>query len=236
MKKIIAFISFFVAFAAYSQTFQITYNGEPVGETLDFIATQGNSDNELVLIIQNNSEEVDSIYLSKHVIEEVPGSVNLFCIGDGCYDGNASTTPLVLEPGASSNAGSFHLLYNPGGTEGTTKVRYNFYTSSYSVPLIINFIYGNTGIEETDFSVNNLTAYPNPATSSVNVSYDLSGFRAGSACLVITNLVGSKVAVHSLNGTSGKVSMDVSNLDAGIYFYSIEADGKIVSTKKLIVK
>ena len=84
MKKIIAFISFFVAFAAYSQTFQITYNGEPVGETLDFIATQGNSDNELVLIIQNNSEEVDSIYLSKHVIEEVPGSVNLFCIGDGC--------------------------------------------------------------------------------------------------------------------------------------------------------
>ena len=68
------------------------------------------------------------------------------------------------------------------------------------------------------------------------MAYDLSGFRAGSARLVITNLVGSKVAVHSLNGTSGKVRMDISNLDSGIYFYSIEADGKIVSTKKLIVR
>ena len=236
MKKIIAFILFFVAVAAYAQTFQVTYNGEPVGETLDFIVTEPDDESELVLILTNNSEGVDSINLSKHVIEEVPGSRNLFCIGDGCYEDNASRFPLILQPGESSTRENFHLLYNPGSTEGTTVVNYYFSTSSYGVSLTINYIFGNTGVEEEELAVNTLTAYPNPATSSVNIAYDLSGFGNSDARIVLTNLVGSKVAVRPISGTSGKVNLDISALDAGIYFYSIEADGKIVSTKKLIVK
>lgn len=236
MKKIIALILFLAVTAAYAQTFQISYNGEQVGETLDFIATEGGDDNELVIVLTNNSEDVDNIYLTKHIIAEVPGSVNLFCIGGVCYDSQSSSTPLVLQPGESSNSQQFHLLYNPGETEGTTTVKYIFYTSRYSDSVTVNYTYGNVGVEEAELLVNSLTAYPNPATSNVTVAYDLSGFRANSARVVITNLVGSKVAARPINGTSGKVSIDLSNLDAGIYFYSIEADGKIVSTKKLIVK
>ena len=203
---------------------------------MDITVPVANDDNEFTIVLTNNSEEVDNIYLTKYVLAEVPGSTNLFCIGGACYDSQSSSTPLVLQPGESSNSQQFHLLYNPGETEGTTTVKYIFYTSRYSDSVTVNYIYGNVGVEEAELLVNSLTAYPNPATSSVTMAYDLSGFRAGSARLVITNLVGSKVAVHSLNGTSGKVRMDISNLDSGIYFYSIEADGKIVSTKKLIVR
>ena len=84
--------------------------------------------------------------------------------------------------------------------------------------------------------MNSLTAYPNPATSSVTIAYDLSNLSSADTRVVITNLVGSKVAVRPIAGTSGKVSMDISNLDSGIYFYSIESAGKVVSTKKLIVR
>lgn len=238
MKKIISTILFLAVTAVYAQSFQISYNGEQVGESLDFIATEPDDDNELVIILTNDSEAVDSIFLMKRVIEEVPGSSNVFCIGGLCTepDITASSSPMILQPGESSNSGTFHLLYNPGGAEGTTVVAYTFRSGDFIKSLTVNYIYRSVGIEEADICVNSLTAYPNPATSSVTVAYDLSGLRAGNTRLIITNLVGSKVAVRPINGTSGKVSMDLSNLDSGIYFYSIEADGKIVSTKKLIVK
>lgn len=238
MKKIIALILFSAFAAVYAQSFQITYNGEPVPSPLDFMATVGDDDNELVVTITNTSEEPDTIYLSKRVVTEVPGSYNTFCIGI-CYDASVTTAPvpLILQPGENSDGHGFHFLYNPGGNEGTTTVDYTFTSGSFSTLMTVNYTYTAVGISSSDLRVNSFTAYPNPATSSVTIAYDLSGlYSANDTRLVITNLVGSKVAVRSLNGTSGKVSMDISNLDAGIYFYSIEANGQAVSTRKLIVK
>ena len=228
-----------MAFAAvYAQSFQITYNGDPVGDEFDFIVEQANEESELVFVIANTSEAVDSIYLTRRVASEVPGSYNVFCIGGMCYDnGNVSTSPMVLQPGETSEGSDFHFIYNPCGNEGVTTVDYTFTSGSFSVALQVNYSYSTVGIGSADIRVNSLAAYPNPATANVTVAYDLSGIHAGSdARLVITNLVGSKVAVHALNGTSGKVGVDVSSLDAGIYFYSIEANGQAISTRKLIVK
>ena len=238
MKKIVAFILFSAVIAVYAQSFQISYRGEQVGESLDFIAESPDDDNELVLVLTNNSQEVDTIYLVKHVLAEVEGSYNTFCIGECSEpDVTASTEPLILLPGESSDGRSFHLLYNPSGMAGTTTVKYVFTSGSFKDSVTVNYIYDPTGIEEVVVRVNSLTAYPNPATTSVTVAYDLSGLSTGSdASLVITNLVGSKVAERPIAGTSGKVSMDVSGLDAGIYFYSIESGSRIISTKKLIVK
>lgn len=237
MKKIITLILFMAVTAIYAQSFQITYNGEPVGESLDYVVRAANDDNELVVNITNTSDVVDSIYLSKRVISEVPGSYNTFCIGV-CYDPSITTAPIpfILQPGETSDGPGFHFLYNPCGNEGTTSVDYTFTAGSFSTTIRVNYIYSTDGINSSDLRVNSLTAYPNPATTNVTVAYDLSGFRSGNTRLVITNLVGSKMAVSPISGTSGKVSVDLSTLDSGIYFYSIEADGKIVSTKKLIVK
>lgn len=237
MKKIVTLILFLAVTAVYAQSFQISYDGAQVAGTIDFIAEEADDDNELVLTITNTSTEEENIYLTKYVLAEVPGSYNLFCIGDACYEASTSSTPLVLQPGESSDGRFFHMLYNPGGTEGTTTVKYVFTSGDYQDSVTVNYIYGNVGVEEAAVSVNSLTAYPNPATSSVTIAYDLSNMRnSADTRVVITNLVGSKVAVRPIAGTSGKVSMDISNLDSGIYFYSIESAGKVVSTKKLIVR
>ena len=239
MKKIAAFILLMAVVAVYAQSFQITYNGEVVTGAINFVAEQADDDNELIVTITNTSDQPDSIFLTRRVTSEVSGSYNIFCIGGQCYDAsiNASSSPMILQPGENSDGSGFHFLYNPCGNEGTTSVDYTFISGGFSTTLTVNYTYTSTGINNSDLHVNSLTAYPNPATTSVTVAYDLSGFRANSdARLVITNLVGSKVAVRSLNGTSGKVSLDLSGLDAGIYFYSVEANGQSISTRKLIVK
>ena len=237
MKKNVTFILLMAVAAVYAQSFQITYNGEPVGEEFNYIVEEANDDNELIFVITNTSSEEISISLSRRVISEVPGSYNIFCFGGGCYDSqNQADNPMVLQPGETSEGSDFHFVYNPCGNEGTTSVNYSFTSTDYSVSVLINYIYSTVGIGNSDLSVNSLAAYPNPATSTVTVAYDLSGISGSDVNLVITNLVGSKVAVRSLNGTSGKVGVDISNLDAGIYFYSIEANGQAISTRKLIVK
>lgn len=236
MKKIISLILFMAVVAVYAQSFQISYNGEPVGEEFNFYVENANDDNELIFIITNTSDEPVTISLSRRVVSEVPGSYNIFCFGGGCYDSqNSAENPMTLQPGETSEGSDFHFLYNPCGNEGTTSVNYSFASADYSVSVMVNYIYSTVGISSSDLSVNSLAAYPNPASTSVTVSYDLSGLNSD-ARLVITNLVGSKVAVRSLNGNSGKVNVDLSNLDAGIYFYSIEANGQAISTRKLIVK
>lgn len=236
MKKIISLILFMAVVAVYAQSFEISYNGEPVGEEFNFYVENANDDNELIFIITNTSSEEISISLSRRVVSEVPGSYNIFCFGGGCYDSqDYANNPMVLQPGETSEGSDFHFVYNPGGNEGTTSVNYSFTSAGYSVSVLVNYIYSTVGISSSDLSVNSLAAYPNPASTSVTVSYDLSGLNSD-ARLVITNLVGSKVAVRSLNGNSGKVNIDLSNLDAGIYFYSIEANGQAISTRKLIVK
>lgn len=236
MKKIISLILFMAVVAVYAQSFQISYNGEPVGEEFNFYVENANDDNELIFIITNTSDEPVTISLSRRVVSEVPGSYNIFCFGGGCYDSqNSAENPMTLQPGETSEGSDFHFLYNPCGNEGTTSVNYSFTSAGYSVSVLVNYIYSTVGISSSDLSVNSLAAYPNPASTSVTVSYDLSGLNSD-ARLVITNLVGSKVAVRSLNGNSGKVNVDLSNLDAGIYFYSIEANGQAISTRKLIVK
>ena len=53
---------------------------------------------------------------------------------------------------------------------------------------------------------------------------------------MITSLVGNRVYTQPINNASGKTNIDLSNLVAGIYFYSIEVNGQAISTKKLIVK
>lgn len=236
MKKIISLILFMAVVAVYAQSFQISYNGEPVGEEFNFYVENANDDNELIFIITNTSDEPVTISLSRRVVSEVPGSYNIFCFGGGCYDSqNSAENPMTLQPGETSEGSDFHFLYNPCGNEGTTSVNYSFASADYSVSVMVNYIYSTVGISSSDLFVNSLAAYPNPASTSVTVSYDLSGLNSD-ARLVITNLVGSKVAVRSLNGNSGKVNVDLSNLDAGIYFYSIEANGQAISTRKLIVK
>jgi hypothetical protein len=56
------------------------------------------------------------------------------------------------------------------------------------------------------------------------------------AKLVIYNLLGSVVRDVQINDAIGKLKVNVSDMDDGIYFYSLLVNNETVKTQKLVVK
>ncbi len=243
MKKI-ALILLLAVFSmtAFSQSISLLYNGEPVSDTLNVYPRFADDDNTFGIIVHNNSANTLHVTVAKEVISEVEGAYNTFCLGS-CYDPSTMVSPATIElaPGESSTEATFHTVYNPMGNYGVTTVKYSFYDEQLNETpayLVVNYIFEDPdGIANHTVNAKTFNAYPNPATSQVTVQFDMANRTAGdNAQIVLTNLVGKKVCAIPVSGSNGKTNIDLSNLVAGIYFYSLEVNGKIISTKKLIVK
>lgn len=240
MKKIaLSLILAAFSMTAFSQSIQLFYNNDAVGDTLNITIDRLNDESTIWLSVKNNTSDSLYVTVAKEVISELSGSYNTFCLGN-CFDPAITTSPTTLDlaAGESSTNDQFHLVYFPANQEGVTTVKYSFYDQRINeIPtvVVVNYITGGVGIKDETITAKVFNAYPNPATSNVTIQYDLAG-HSTDARIVITSLVGNKVYTLPLSNPSGKASIDISNLVAGIYFYSIEANGQVISTKKLIVK
>lgn len=78
--------------------------------------------------------------------------------------------------------------------------------------LDFNISTGLLGVDE--FDVNALSIYPNPAKSSVNISY-----KSSLVALKIYNTLGQEV--DSKNNLGSSVELDLSNLESGIYILKL---------------
>jgi len=79
---------------------------------------------------------------------------------------------------------------------------------------------------------------PNPFNGNTTISYELSK-QASSVSLVIYDVTGKQVMnFNEGKQTSGKhdITIDGSNLEAGVYFYSVVADGVKMTSKMTVVK
>jgi hypothetical protein len=80
-----------------------------------------------------------------------------------------------------------------------------------------------------------LNAFPNPAKNSLTVNYSVeSSFNEAS--IELFDVLGQKLISNELSSSKGQVKLDVSNLDAGVYFYSIRVDGQAIKTERVIVQ
>jgi hypothetical protein len=68
----------------------------------------------------------------------------------------------------------------------------------------------------------------------VNFDYFLDIENAGS--VIIRNLLGSVVKKSALTNAEGKLSVFTGDFPEGIYFYSLDMDGKTMITRKLIIR
>ena len=75
-----------------------------------------------------------------------------------------------------------------------------------------------------------VAAYPNPA--SEEVVFNLGNVNAG-AKLVLRDMSGRTVKMVD---AQAEVRMDVDGLNAGVYFYTLEENGKAIATRKLVVR
>lgn len=97
---------------------------------------------------------------------------------------------------------------------------------------------GTVGTIDQFVAGNESSVYPNPASDNVTVELTLSE-TADAVSIQFTNAMGQVVKSQSIGrvvaNTSNKTTIQVNDLASGVYFYTINADGK-KTTGKLMVK
>jgi hypothetical protein len=85
-----------------------------------------------------------------------------------------------------------------------------------------------TNINKTPKAENNISIYPNPARSEVNVLFDAN---ADIRNIAVYNLIGKAVAVYRVSNGSAK--LDIDNMPSGIYFMRfVDGNNHVVATRK----
>lgn len=81
-----------------------------------------------------------------------------------------------------------------------------------------------------------LSVYPNPTRGQVTVQLNQ---KAGADYkLRLSNIIGQELRTVALRPelTAAGLPLDLSDLHAGVYFYSLLVDGKVTSTKRLVLQ
>jgi len=237
MKNIFTLLLCLITISLGAQSFTLSYGGTPLVNNASINIPTITGSNIDTYVDVTNSSQVDMFFkIFQEPSWNAGAAVVTFCAGGTCYVANESQE-LYLAPGATLGSDEannrFHSSFS-SQTAGTYSVRYKFVNVDDPNDTIAFFINYNTttGISEMA-KVNRLSAYPNPATSSVTLEYDVNN--ASNSFVVIRNLTGMEV-YRAAASASGKTFVDVTSLRAGVYFYGIESDGRILSSKKLLVK
>lgn len=94
---------------------------------------------------------------------------------------------------------------------------------------------GSTSTNDMSAIFNNVSVYPNPATSNATVDFNIS--EANNVSVVVSNLVGQTVMTENLgqlNAGQHNYSLDVAGLNSGMYLITITA-GESKITKQVNV-
>lgn len=195
------------------------------------------------VFITNTSNDTIHLLVKKDDIEQLENTFNTFCWMNLCYPPDVTVSPdaLALAPGETTSETDFYGDYIPNGQEGITLVRYTIFIQGYpndSLSVIFKFNTSNVGIGNyPQFSENMISAaYPNPSSSMVSFDIDMPA-QIRDASIIIRNLLGSEVMRSEVTAYSGKLSLPVTHLNEGVYFYTLTIEGNYpLHTGKLLIK
>lgn len=238
---------FLVLLAVVSAVFahgQIELSGT-VNTAVGSLSVPEDSELDVHWDVVNAGNSTLTLRAKRNVLQEVAGSRNRFCWGPLCYEYNtnqSSSNPnLMITLGAGATESTFHGYYEHQGYAGETIIEYCFFDHYY--PEIqachtVHFCIDNAcivGAKSFTAPSGQLTEVgPNPVNARGVFSYSLQGSPASSE-VVFYNLVGGVVKRIPLDEANGFVFIDAADFNNGIYFYSLELNGRAVSTKRLVI-
>ncbi len=179
-------------------------------------------------------------------------------VGSGAITGAGPGVPVEVPVDIAypMSSGSTHAFYVTANTSGTTfsytngTAVGNTWASDVNItlkegngggyPFAVTFsprnFNGNViyclpvGVTET-LNSNTVSVYPNPTSDVLNISLPLTGLTTD---LSVYNVIGEVVLKEQLiaNGTTNQ--LDISNLNAGVYFVKLQAKGFEYSTKLFV--
>lgn len=240
MKKIYILFALIlvVALGLRAQNVQFKYDGNVIGDTINFELEDSEGLRTDFIHFTNITMTPRTVLVQLHRKIMATDADLLMCFNGNCLLDTISTTPLALEPGVEFTEFDLQYLYfNKETSIGTLNIldastmdvigsftaRYIDKTVSLPKPLKENTILS-------------AEVYPNPVANNASIKYNLPS-NYNNAKIVVRNMVGAVVKTFDINTPGqGKVQFSTSDLQNGVYFYSIISNGKNLTTKKMIVK
>jgi len=231
MRKLITLFSFLFVGSLFAQTL----TDETVSHKVYYDANVASADvTGAHVVIKNNSATTNSYKVRWNGFANTLCSVNYFC-WDLCY------TPGKLESDAGLNvlAGMTNSLFSPhifsqgGGIEGSCTVSYTFFNENDlndTLQVIVEFV-ATTSISVLENTPTVSAVYPNPAANFVNVK--LNNVNKGQ--FQIINVLGQVVKTEEITQATSNLSIDIADLESGVYFYSLIVKGQAVESKRLVI-
>jgi hypothetical protein len=147
----------------------------------------------------------------------------------------SSYTAKFLAPTTIGNNFYISRVFENGRT--TAGVAYNGRNQYIDIEYLVNCV-GCFPTSTSEFKSNiSATANPNPASSNVTFALNLKE-NAKKVTIELTNVVGQTVKttqIANVNANnSTKIDMNVADLSAGMYIYTINADGQKISNKLMV--
>ncbi len=242
MKKIL--LSMAVILAALSinaQSLTLTWDGVALGDTV-VITPEDESVTEIVFhaIVNNVSDNNINVGVIRSRIELIGDAEDYFCWG-ACYPPFLDTagTTILINAGAQSGDEDFSGHYTINGVVGVSMIKYTFYNVANEAENIDVYVKFNTAPDAIDEHIlSNIQvsdAYPNPAKNFVDIDYQMPN-EVETASIRIMNILGSVVKEQQISNLAGRLRINVSDINSGVYFYSVVINDEIIRTEKLIVK
>ena len=243
MKKLLLSLTLLLSvFALSAQSFQVTDpNGNNVanGATYAVCGDGEASWGELNIEFRVTANENVRLIGEKVENNVVENTVNYICFGQCLSPTVYVTDPFPMEAGASE-VYSMHYMYSNDINEVLGKeqsMKYYIYAADNpDDKLVINIIfkYSLESVIDNSIVESFSNAYPVPARDFVNFDYSFNS--NVNAEVAIYNMMGQEVLRNSINGVSGKASIDVSDLADGVYFYSLIVNGQTEKSNKLVIR
>lgn len=249
IKKILFISSVFVAGLVSAQSFQL--RDYQTDLSIDGMShTERGTTQELddTKFYVKNLTSSTATYSAKAYEISNPKATGLqICYGTNCFTANAGVSGAQTNTGTVSLAGSqkdttfkvapFTFTWGSGDSAVWRITVYNTTNSSDSSSAIITWKEGFPVSIKQEVSQDDvaLSAYPNPVSNILTVNYNVDTDVSANVSIDVFDVVGKKVATHKVVNKKGQVRLDVSGFNAGVYFYSLNVNGKAIKTERIII-
>jgi hypothetical protein len=178
------------------------------------------------------------VKVSRTEDDVLPGVSDDFCWAGACFPPGTQTSPLaaIIDPGTTNT--EFEGHYHHNDIYGESIYTYTWFdenNTSDMVSLVIIYKLTAVGITENILKMISISsAYPNPANTYANFDYSMPS-TIENATLIVTNLLGAAVKELSVSGSNGKIKLNTSTLEKGLYFGTLKVGNQIVKTQRFVV-
>ena len=200
-----------------------------------------NTSQRKTLILQNESDQTKE-YILKFMRGNIASTQQIkICLGNTCYDPKKDLAKVKLKLNPGEVYTDLYLEFDLGitGAKGTFDLHFAN-TENLRDVFVIESVYHVESPDSDDKEVNLRdiylgSVYPNPSSRVAQLDYNIKNPRI-TARIVVNSFIGNPVYDLLLDPKQNSLAINVTDLNPGIYFYTLIVDNKNIVTKKLVVK